>query len=304
MPKSAAEPQQEPEEAVDAEVVPDPATEPAPALREPVADALQNADLVVRDPRNENEVYVAMDAHDAVRLVERLTEQAQELNLGKRWIYEFKSGGKWQRGLTIDAVEDIVQQMNWTGKCAIGVVPETAVFELIDGEDDEKEWTVTIAAEDARTGSRMLGTSQEPQRMKLQNGSRKFDKFARGKALSKAQRNAMESFIPEKVKLTLIAMAAGNPQLVERIESAEEAKAREWPAPLDTPEAKAAIEELREIYAEIREFAGGQGAVKMPPGQFNSYLLQSQHDLAALAEMRDRLLRRKTKIEGELKGSS
>lgn len=299
-----AEPQEEPAEVVDGQVVPDPATEPAPALREPVADALQNADLVVADPRDENAVYVAMDAHDAVRLVERLTEQAQEQNLGKRWIYEFKSGNEWQRGLTVDAVEDIVQQMNWTGKCAIGVIPETAVFELIEGEDDEKEWTVTIAAEDARTGSRLLGTSQEPQRMKLKSGARKFDKFARGKALSKAQRNAMESFIPEKVKLTLIAMAAGNPQLVERIESAEEAKARELPAPLDTPEAKAAIEELRAIYTEIRNLGGGQGAIKLTPGQFGAYLLQSQHDLALLGNMRDWLLGRKTKIEDELKGAS
>ncbi len=249
-----------------------------------------------------------MDAHDAARLVDRLTAQAQELNLGKRWIYAFKgSDGNWQRGLTVDAVEDITQQMNWTGKCAIGVVPETLTCELTeidDGKGPQPWWVATVAAEDARTGARMVGTSMEPLNMRLKNGGRRFDEHARGKAIGKAQRNALESFIPEKVKLTLIAMAANEPALVERIESDEEARVREMPPPLDTPEARAKIDELRSIYEQVRELGGGQGAVKLPPGAFGAFLLQSQHSLDRLEDMRVWLLERKGKIDAELKDAA
>ena len=287
----------------------DPETEPVEAevvdaeLAEAVDDALSSQDLVVAHAGDFHEGLIAMDAHDAARLVERLTRQAQEANLGKRWVYTLP-GGKGS-GLTIDAVQDITQQMNWTGKCAIGIDPSTLQVEVIEadeGHGDEKFWVATVAAVDRRTGVHQIGTSMEPQNMRLKGGGTKFDRFARTKAIGKAQRNAMEQFIPETVKLTLISMAEGRPELIERIETAAEAKMREMPAPLDTPEAKALTAEMAGIYDEIRGLGGGRGKVLLPPGRYNAALVHAQHDLSALQAMRLWLVERRDEIRVQLEG--
>lgn len=292
---------QEPE-VVDAE----PVTEDE--VREAVKDTLDSTAITVSEPGDLHEGMVAMDAHDAAKLLERITRQAQEHNLGKRWVYEFPDGkGGLTRGLTIDAVEDITQQMNWTGRCAIGVLPDTLDVEVIDadeGHGDEKFWVATVAAIDERTGARQIGTAMEPQNMRLRNGKTRFDRFARTKALGKAQRNAMEHFIPEVVKLTLISMAAKNPSMVERIESDAEAKVRELPPPLDTPEAKKLIGELGAMYDEIRDLGGGRGKVLLTPGQYHAYLVQSQHDMELLGRMKDWLTQRRDEIREQVKADA
>jgi hypothetical protein len=293
---------------VDAGVVPEPSRE----LQTAVEDALGTSAMTVSDPRDPQEGFVAMDAHDAAMFVRRLTEQAQEAHLAKRWVYQLPYGGG--DGLTGDAVEDITQQMNWTGRCAIGILPESLKVELIDADDDGEPirmWVADIAAVDEKTGARLMGSAMEPQRMKLRaetaakkrrdgkpvpEDNRVFDKFARTKAINKAERNAKEKFIPEVVKLTLIAMSKKNPQLVEHIETDVEAKMRELPAPLDTPEAKALIEECRGIYDQIRAVGGGKGAVELTPGRYHGALIMSQHDMALLVSLRDWLLERREQI--------
>lgn len=314
MAESPVEAQEEP---VDAEVVPDD-TLPREELREAVGDAVGAAAMTVTEPDDRHEGLVAMDAHDSARLLDRITRQAQEQNLGKRWVYDLPGRKPAVRGLTIDAVQDITQQMNWTGRCAIGILPETLVVEVIEadeGEGDEKFWVATVAAVDEKTGARQIGTAMEPQRMKLRDSTaaakRKdgkqipednkiFDRYARAKAVGKAQRNAMEMFIPEVVKLTLIAMAAKNPALVERIETDVEAKIAELPPPLDTPEAKALIVELGQIYDEVRELGGGKGRLLLPPGQYNAYLVQSQHSMELLGRMKDWLEQRRSEIKTQV----
>lgn len=301
-----------PIEVVDGEVVERPR---APELREALEDAMSVQEYT--PPAGDEQAgYMAMDAHDAARFVERIVRQAQEANLGKRWIYTLP--GTNTRGLTVDAVEDIVQQMNWSGRCRIKVLPETLQFEQIEadeGDGPEPWWVATIAAEDELTGLTLIGTSMEPQKMKLKvetaNAKRRagkmipednkvFDRFARGKALSKAQRNALESHIPEIVKVTLIAMAAKRPELVERIESPAEAKVSDLPPPLTTDEAKQAIAELGGIYDEIRELGGGKGKILLPPGQYNAYLVQSQHSMELLHRMKDWLEQRRMEIKAEV----
>lgn len=304
-------------ELADAEVVASEA-EPAPELREAVSDAM-SVEAFATEPDDEHAGMVAMDAHDSARFVERLVRQAQEQNLGKRWVYALP--GTTTRGLTVDAVQDIVQQMNWSGRCAIRVLPETLDVELIEadeGDGPEPFWVATVAAEDARTGLALIGTSMEPQKMKLKpataaakrkdgkmigEDNRIFDRFSRAKAINKAQRNALEAHIPEVVKVTLIAMSAKRPDMVERIETEQEAKVSELPPPLDTPEAREAIAELGRIYDGIRELGGGKGRILLPPGQFNAYLVQSQHSMELLARMKAWLEQRRDEIKAEVEAT-
>jgi hypothetical protein len=71
---------------------------------------------VVTDPADQHEVMVRMDEAD----VQMLLSWAQAGAL-KKWVYQLP--GNKGEGLTIHAVQDIVQRMNWTGRAKIGVIP-------------------------------------------------------------------------------------------------------------------------------------------------------------------------------------
>lgn len=308
------EPPAEPDEAVDAEVV-DESGSTVLATREDVVAAIEDAlgsQEIAPLTRDKHEGLVAMDARDAAAFVGGLVRQAQEANLGKRWVYKLPGTGG--SGLTVDAVQDITQQMNWTGRCRISLLPETLQVEIIqadEGRGTEPFWVATVFAVDEMTGQKHVGTSMEPQSMHLKPGTAKakreagakipednriFDKFARAKAINKAERNAEEKHIPEVVKLTLIAMAEKNPGLVETIRTPVEEKIAALPAPLDTPEAAELREECEAIYLELGALDGGKGRLVIPPGRYNGAMMNSQHDMvmlrstkAWLEDSRDRL---------------
>jgi hypothetical protein len=267
-------------------------------------------EMTVSDPSDTHTAMVVFDNHDVAMLMEKV--QATAL---RKWIYDLPGVGK---GLTVHAVQDITQLMNWSGKCRIGVLPETLSVEQItadEGNGPEPFWVATIFARDESTGAMLPGSSMEPQRMRLKPATAKkkrdagatipednsvFDRFARTKAIQKATRNALASFIPEEIEQTVIALFEKDPRRVERIQTEAEAKAEEFPPPLDTPEAKALIAKCEKLYDEIRELRGGQGAVKFPPGLFASWMLRSQHDVGALQRFVDYLEDRKTAIPVEL----
>lgn len=307
----------EPAEAVvDGEAVEEP-PDTAGAVEDAVRDALSSQALTIADPADQHAGMVAMDAHDSARFVDRIVTQAQQANLGKRWVYQLPREGK-PSGLTGDAVEDITQQMNWSARTRIRTMPETLqvdVIEADEGDGPEPFWVATVAAIDELAGSTHIGTAMEPQKLKLKSSTadarrrdgqaipednRIFDRYARAKAVNKAERNALEKHIPTVVKLTLIAMAKGRPELIEHIESDAEAKARELPPPLDTPEARALIEELAGIYDGIRELGGGRGRTLLTPGQYHVYLVQAQHSMELLRSMREWLLQRREQIKAQL----
>lgn len=304
-------------EEVDGELVEGPDPELAPAVDEFLG---ANAALVVADPQDRHEGMVAMDAHDIEKLIASLTELVQ-VNTMRKWVYRLPGG---EEGLTIHAVEDITQRMNWTGKCRLRTLPKTLTVEkeVADaGNGDEVFYVATIFAEDQMTGQVEPGVSTEPQYMKLkpatadkkrQKGAsipkdnRIFDVFARTKAVGKAKRNALGCFIPTEVEQTVLAMATNNPGLVERIQSADEAKLAEMPAPLGTPEAIELEGRCKAIYQEIRELGNGKGKLALPPGRFNAQMTQSRHSIEALEttlgwleERREAVAKRFAEIEAE-----
>jgi hypothetical protein len=251
---------------------------------------------VVSDPADQHEVMVRMDEAD----VQMLLSWAQAGAL-KKWVYVLP--GNKGEGLTIHAVQDIVQRMNWTGRAKIGVLPETLEVESLsadEGDGDERYWVATIFARDELTGQVLPGSSMEPQRMKKRDGSRVFDRFARWKAIQKATRNALGGFIPEEIEQAVIGMATKDPSRVERIRTEAEVKLSEMPPPLDDDEARALIKECEAIYTEIRELSGGRGKIKMTPGTYAAWLLQAQHSHEMLRKLTDYLKKRREQIPVEL----
>lgn len=238
------------------------------------------AELVLHDPQDEHERYVVLDAHDERAIVQRAQESAL-----KKWVYEFPQGGSMLRGLSIDGVQDVIQQMNWSGRTRIGIVPESLSVEQMsadEGTGDEPFWVATVFARDEVTGATLPGSSMEPQRMKKRNGDKVFDRFARTKAISKATRNALAGFIPETLEQTIIAMFANDPSRVERIQTEAEAKLAELPPPLDDDEARALLKRASELYDEI-VWPGAR--VEFPPAKFGAWKMHTQHSHDMLREL-------------------
>lgn len=257
------------------------------------------AELAVLDPTDQHEVMLRMDAHDVAMLLERAQSSAL-----RKWVYVLPDGTK---GLTVHAVQDLVQQMNWSGKARIGVLQDSKTFERVvedAGYGPEPFWQCDIAARDDVTGQVWMGTSTEPiymrlkpatadgkrkRGMKISEDNRVFDPFSRSKALQKAQRNATGSFIPEQVEQTIIAMFENDPERVELIQTEAEQKLAELPPPLDDDEARALIAQAEAAYDEITWPAA---RVEFPPGTFAAWKLQAQHahdrlrDLVAYVEKR------------------
>jgi hypothetical protein len=209
---------------------------------------------------------------------------------------------------TVHAVQDIVQRMNWTGKAKIGLlldqvgrpVMEVEVVEADEGRGLEPFYVATTYAKDEITGMVMPGASMEPQNMRLKNGSVKFDRFARTKAIQKATRNAFAAFIPEEIEQTVIAMFVKDSARVERIRTEAEQKVAELPPPLDDDEAKTLIASCEMIYEDIKQLGGGRGKVKLTPGTYNAWMMQSQHSHDRLRGFVEYLSERQAQIPGEL----
>jgi hypothetical protein len=275
--------------------------EPSPELAPAVDEKLPDVQLAVRDPSDQHEVMLRMDDHD----VQMLLREVQGAAL-RKWVYELK--GNRGIGLTIHAVQDITQRMNWTGKARIGLlldargvpVVETEQVEADEGHGPEPFWQATAYAKDEVTGMVLPGASMEPQNMRLRGGGTKFDRFARWKAIQKATRNALGGFIPEEIEQTVIAMFAKDPSRVERIRTEAEQKMAEMPPPLDDDEARALIAEAEAIYDRISELGGGQGKIKLTSGTFGAYKLNAQHSHDRLRDMIAWLRQREEQIPVEL----
>jgi hypothetical protein len=267
-------------------------------------------EVVVVDPTDRHEVMVAMDAHDVAMLLERAQSSAL-----RKWVYVLPDS----KGLTVHAVQDLIQQMNWSGKARIGVMPETAEFERITedaGYGPEPFWQATIAARDEVTGQMWMGTSSEPvymrlkpatadqkrkRGMKIPEDNRIFDPFSRSKALQKAQRNATGAFIPEQVEQAIIAMFENDPSRVERIRTEQEAALEALPAPLDDDEARDLIRKAESVYDEI---VWPEARVEFPPGTFAAWKLQAQHSHDRLRDLIVYLEKRRDELKAKYGGES
>lgn len=107
------------------------------------------------------------------------------------YVYEFKQSGQTVTGLSLVGVMAVAQHMG-------GITCGQPVW-----SSDDAEINCDISATDHKNGLTVWGTATEARTMQTRDGGR-VDKFARGKALSKAQRNAIRKLIPEQIAVEML----------------------------------------------------------------------------------------------------
>lgn len=124
--------------------------------------------------------FAAMEALDESQIVEEIKGHVIE-----KYFYEFSN----VTGISYAGIKWLAQKL-----VEQGLILSIDEISFIDSPDDV---VVNARCKDLTTGRAMWGTSTCPKNMQLKDGTIKPDPFARQKALSKAQRNAIRNFIPE-----------------------------------------------------------------------------------------------------------
>jgi hypothetical protein len=232
--------------------------------------------LVVTDPSDEQQVFVVLDRHDEQMIIEEFQRRSLRVML-----FDFPKGGRRLVDLSYAGVNEAIRLMNATAKCRIAIDKDVLHVEEVTedaGHGPERFYVITAYASDAVTGYGQFGTSSEPVMMRLRNGRTQWDIFARSKALSKAQRNALKTCIPERLRQTLIAQYLGNDAAVRQIQAGAGAEqVAELPPPLDDEQARELKAKAREVYTLICDHAPGGIAVQLPPALFHQYLTRAEH---------------------------
>jgi hypothetical protein len=248
---------------------------------EPEAPA--GKDLVVADPTDRHEVFVVLDRHD-----EDLIVAEMQRRLTKTLLYDFPQDGSRVVDLSVYGVRECVRLLNNTGRCKIRVDADHVAFEEV--HEDGQEWVVATAyAVDDNTGYGVFGTAAQPKRLKLkEHTARKkrekgdhvaedntvWDKFARAKALSKAQRNALAAHIPEGLRQTLIAQYKGDADAIRHIAAGPGAEQlAELPPPLNDERAEELKAKARAVFQQLRD----ADPLKVLPAQFHANLTRAEH---------------------------
>lgn len=104
------------------------------------------------------------------------------------YIYEFEQNGSKVADLNIDAIRDIASRM--------GLIVEATTY-----QETAECWIAETKASDPKTGAVSIGIAKEA---KYYNGSRREDKYAFNKSVSKSQRDALKRLIPSSVQKTIL----------------------------------------------------------------------------------------------------
>lgn len=274
----------------DAEADHSPVQAAAPELT-PEDFAPHGTELVIANPEEELGVFEALDRHDEEQVLMFLQQRAVA-----EWFYKFPQDGQLVVDLSIKGVFDTVAAMNRTGKCRLRIIPGSLQGATVD-EDGQTFYEATVWAEDQVSGAVYSGHSYEPKRKKLKDSTaakyRKDGKpvgedntvwnpFAKTIAVNKAERNALAKFIPQRVRLTLIAQFLNQPGRIREIKAGVGAEqTAELPPPLTDDRARELKERIRAVYLEIREV----NRLAVLPGQFNAKLSRAEYEHARLEEL-------------------
>lgn len=201
-------------------------------------------------------------------------------------VYSFRQGNTTVTGLSWKGIREAVRQMNTRKMGLIRIAKDVQpIIEQVEVEEDGEmvpAIRATVYAEDAAYGSGQWGSATQPMRMKLSRGGYRDDIFAASKALSKAQRNALEPLIPlELVEEIKELYLHGDKAKVEYIASTAE-EVDPGPPPLTTPEAEALKEKARAVYQQIRK---KHGLAHVTPAQFNRMMMKAEHSLDRLGDL-------------------
>lgn len=203
---------------------------------------------IVPAPRNLSpDLFIEFDRMDDDQIMAELRGAAVE-----QYVYSFRQGDQTIMGLSLAGVMAVAQNLG-------GITCGQPIW-----SSDEQEITCDISATDHKTGLTVWGTATEARVMQTKYGP-KPDKFARGKALSKAQRNAIRKLIPEQIAVEMLKLfiAGGKPEpRQQRRALSQQASKGRAPAPEPEPPARGIVEVLAdEVDADgvIRETPDGPG---------------------------------------------
>lgn len=255
-----------------------------------------SVDLAISEDQR---VYQALTAADERQIIAEIEGRA----LGAM-VYSFPSEGGKATGLSWKGVQEAVRQMNTRnmGRIKIAKDPVPA-FEEITVEVDTGKKTddgqpikeprravrCTVYGEDEVYGSARFGTATQLRDFKSKKKDTKgcpiwfSDSFADAKALSKAQRNAMEGMLPLELVEELKAAYIGKGS-VEYIDAVA-VDVTDMPAALDDEKAKALGDEIRALYADFKKLHP-EGMKAMPPAEFNRYFVAAQHSHERLEDFK------------------
>ncbi len=140
--------------------------------------------------QGEAQAITAVDALDELQIAEEMSGRVID-----QYFYDFPQGSRQVTGLSLAGVRAIARHMASHGE------PLTVLeVRFEEGEDAEGGWIGCLAqGKNLRTGETRWGYASQARSMKLRSGQRIPDPYAKAKALNKAQRNALRSFIPEVV---------------------------------------------------------------------------------------------------------
>lgn len=248
-------------------------------------------------PAYPEDVYRAMSAADERQIAQEIQGRAVT-----DMLYGFRQDGHDVVGLSWKGVREAVRQVNTRGFGRIHI--DSAVLPAFDevtvpvdtGKADDKGHPiteerkairVTVYARDEMHGGGNFGTATQLCEMKLSRKAKdgrniwRPDPFAATKALSKAERNAQEPFIPLELVEELKTLYKGNGQ-VEYIPGVGSEVTSE-PAPaLTDAKAKKQIAKVRKLYEDVKK---KHGLTKLPPARFNHYLTAAQHSHERLDDL-------------------
>lgn len=252
----------------------------------------QGGELVVRLDNPDQDVYRVMDAYDEAQILDELEGRPSD-----KMVYSFNAGGKKVTGLSYSGVAESVRTLNARGLTQIRAAKDVPPRYEDVQEENEHGDVVTyveceVYVEDAKAGSGWWGLARQPKFQVFKDKDRKpeLDKFAKTKALSKAQRNGGLNLVPLAFREILIALALEQPQRVQLLRAGvPSTQETQLGAPLGDERAEALAGEIREAYARVKGLPGGVRA--MPPGRFNAKLSRARAtDHASMEELRDELL--------------
>lgn len=255
-------------------------------VAESVAESRPSAmDLIVPPtapgPERDTATLIVLDRHDEDQVLAQIEERMDRVLM-----YDFRKGSSQVTDLSVNGVFECIRLLNATGHARIGIV-EGSLSVAIEPGDDGPEYVVDVAARDEVSGLTLYASATEPRMMRTNNGPKK-DPFARQKAISKAQRNALKRHIPERLRQGMLALHKGdNARVLEIQHGAGAAAVAELPPPLATPEATALEGEIKAIWGEVRKQPGWQE--KMLPGVFGAKLSRARSSLVELEALRDAL---------------
>jgi len=232
------------------------------------------------------DAFRAMALADEQQIVDELQGRALDV-----MVYSFPMDGKPTTGLSWKGVREVARTLNARGFTQIRVARDVRpIFEDVLDEEGNPAWEVHVYAEDARNGGGTWGVAQQPKQITLREGrGKKPDAFAKTKALSKAQRNAIESLIPAELIEALKAQYLGQGK-VRRLPGTLDSGGDNRPPALTDDHAKDQVARCRSIYDELKRL----NRMLVPPGMFNRMVMGAEHDhgrlddtIAHLESLRD-----------------